>query len=383
MKRTLLLLGAGVLLAGGPAAAQDTFAEGLQYPQRLVFTALGNLLVSEGGTAEVNTGRVSLITRQGTRRSLLEGLPAAPGQNIPAFGPTGMGLDQRTLYLLIGEGNVMIGPPFVMNPDGPASPIFSSVLKIQFSADVDTIASPFQLTMVDHWTLVDGYDVEARNATGDRATIQLLTSFRSPVRNVLGGTARARPADPYGAWLDAAHDTLYIADASSETLVQVNTVTGRYRAMTRFQPDERSTLNGIQFVDNVPTALCPIGDSFLVSFLSAGPFPPGASSVRLWSPSNGGWSRVSSVVRDLTMTSDLLCLPGGTVNAPRLITVEYTITPPANLTTPAGRIQFVNGAEKRVLARDLLLPTGVAQDPVSGDLFVATLPGKIVRVRFP
>lgn len=382
MKRTLLLLGVGVLLVSGPAAAQTTFAEGLQYPQRLVFTPAGNLLVSEGGTAEVNTGRVSLINRQGIRSSLLEGLPAAPGQNIPAFGPTGMGLDKRTLYLLIGEGNVMVGPPFVINPEGPASPIFSSVLKIQFSVDVDTIASPFQLNLGDHWALIDGYDVEARNATGDHATIHLLTTFRSPVRNVLGGTARARPADPYGAWLDAANDTLYIADASSETLVQVNSITGRYQVITRFQPDERSTSNGTQFVDNVPTALCPIGDSFLVSFLSAGPFPPGASSVRVWTPSNGGWSRASSVVRDLTMTSDLLCLPGGTVNAPRVVTVEYTVKPPANLTTPSGRVQLVDGSQKQVLARDLLLPTGVALDPVSGDLFVATLPGQIVRVPF-
>jgi hypothetical protein len=100
----------------------------------------------------------------------------------------------------------------------------------------------------------------------------------------------------------------------------------------------------------------------------------------MWSAANGGWSRASYVVRDLTMTSDLLCLPGGTVNAPRVVTVEYTVTPPANFSTAAGRVQLIDGSQKQVLARDLLLPTGVAQDPISSDLFVATLPGQVVRV---
>jgi hypothetical protein len=82
-------------------------AEGLQFPQRLIFTPLGSLLVSEGGTSTPNTGRVSMLNRQGGRRSLLESLPAAPGHGITAFGPGGMGLNGRTLYLVIGEGNVM------------------------------------------------------------------------------------------------------------------------------------------------------------------------------------------------------------------------------------------------------------------------------------
>jgi len=46
-------------------------------------------------------------------------------------------------------------------------------------------------------------------------------------------------------------------------------------------------------------------------------------------------------------------------------------------------VQLINGSQKRVLAENLLLPTSVALDPVSGDLFVATLPGSIFRLPSP
>src|SRR5262245_56478660 len=96
-----------IALAMFPAArmeAQTPFVEGLQFPQRMIVSPMGNLLVSEGGTAAPNTGRVSIVNRQGNRRSLLDGLPAGSGHGIPAFGPGGMGLDGRTLYIVMGEG---------------------------------------------------------------------------------------------------------------------------------------------------------------------------------------------------------------------------------------------------------------------------------------
>ena len=171
-----------------------------------------------------------------------------------------------------------------------------------------------------------------------------------------------------------------MADASSETLVKVDVVTGRSQVLTRFQPNERISAAGTQYVDNVPTALCPVGDSFLVSFLSAGPFPAGSASVKLWNPSSGGWSKAQPMIGDLTMASDMLCLRGGNENAPKVVTVEYTTTPPANFTTGAGRVQLIDGTQKKVLAQGLLLPTGIAQHPMSGELYVLTLPGAIFRL---
>jgi hypothetical protein len=367
-----------VLLALSPAMAQSLFTEGLQFPQRLIFTPAGNLLVSEGGTAVPNTGRISIVDRQGRRRSLLEGLPAGRGHNIPAFGPTGLRLDGHTLYLLIGEGDVQVGPPFSINLNGPSSPTFHSVLQIRFSADVDSIGSAFELSSVNHWALRDGYDIELRNASGDQATFHLLTSFPSLMRNVLGGAALHRPSDPYSAWLDAANNALYVVDASAETLIRVNTVTGHSVVLTRFQSDVRVTTNGSTMVDTVPTAACPVGDSWLISFLSASPYPAGASSVRLWRPADGTWSRLPPLIGDLTMTNDLLCLAGGTATAPRLVTVEFNTT--GDLTAASGRVQLVEGSQKRLLAQNLPAPTSVAQDSTTGDLFVATVTGSIFRV---
>jgi hypothetical protein len=378
---TLFWTAALMAVIAPDASGQTLVMEGLQFPQRLIFSPGGNLLVSEGGTTQPNTARISSVSRQGTRRSLIEGLPGSPSHGIPAFGPGGMALDGRTLYVAIGEGDTNVGPPFVINLEGPSSPIFHSIVQIRFSADVDAIHSAFSLAQVHHWALLDGHDVSLTNASGDRATVRLLTAFRPLVRNVIGGAGRTRVSDPYSLWLEPGGTTLYVVDSASETVMKVNTDTGRSVVLTRFQPDERPTAAGPQFVDNVPTAICPVDGGFLVSFLTANPYPQGGSSVRMWKPDDGAWSRPSTVVNGLTMTNDMICqrTAGGMF---RVITVEYSVDP-ANRNVPSGRIQMFEGGGTRVLADKLLLPVSIAQDPSGGDLYFATLPGMIFRLQAP
>jgi hypothetical protein len=81
------------------------------------------------------------------------------------------------------------------------------------------------------------------------------------------------------------------------------------------------------------------------------------------------------------MTNDMICLRGGSATAPRLVTVEFT----QNFlsTEPSGRVQLIDGSQKRVLMQNVLLPVGAAQDPISGDIFVATLTGSIFRTPLP
>jgi len=382
MKRSTTLVWTAALIALlTPAASGQTLVmEGLQFPQRLIFSAGGNLLVSEGGTTQPNTARISIVSRQGVRRSLLEGLPGSPSHGIPAFGPGGMALDGQTLYIAMGEGDTNVGPPFVINLDGPSSPIFHSIVQIQFSADIDAIRSTFTLAEVHHWALLDGHDVLLTNASGDRATVRLLSAFRPLVRNVLGGTGRTRVSDPYSLSLDPGGKTLNVVDSASETVLKVNTDTGRSVVITRFQPEERPGPTGPLFVDNVPTAMCPVDGGFLVSFLTANPYQQGRSTVRMWKPADGAWSRPSTVIDGLTMTIDMICSRQGGVF--RVITVEYSLDP-ANRNVPSGRIQMVAGADTRVLAEKVLLPVSITQDPSSGDLYIATLPGMIFRLPAP
>ena len=75
-------------------------------------------------------GRVSVIDRKtGARRTLIGGLPSAINQS-PAgpepTGPSGLALRGRTLYVLIGQGDVVVPGPApgseVPNPNPPSRP---------------------------------------------------------------------------------------------------------------------------------------------------------------------------------------------------------------------------------------------------------------------
>ena len=144
-------------------------------------------------------------------------------------------------------------------------------------------------------------------------------------------------------WVEPGGKTLYVVDSASETVLKVNTDTGRSVVLTRFQPDECPGAAGPEFVDNVPTA---IDSGFLASFLTATTYPQGRSSVRMWKPDDGAWSRPSTVLDGLTMTNDMVCSRRDGVF--RLITVEYSLDP-ANRNLPSDRIQMFEGVGRRVL----------------------------------
>jgi DNA-binding beta-propeller fold protein YncE len=360
------------------AAQSNVFATGLQTPIRLLFTPRGSLLVSEGGPfpATANTGRVSILDRSGNRRTLLEGLPSGPAHFTNPYGPTSMALDGRTLYLVIGEGDVMAGVPpnYGINLNGPSSPIVVSVLKIRFSAQLEQIMSGFRLTLDHHWQLFDGFELELRNQTGDRATIELLTAFRTLIRDPAGISAvTVRESNPYGVVLDTANRTLYISDASRDSVVKVDTMTGRSQLLVRFPPVQRQTPEGVTLrVDNVPNGISRCGDDLLVSFLTAGPFPPGEGTVKSVHPVTGA---VANVITGLTAVSDVLCSYVG-----RIFTLEARQDP----SVPSGRLRVYDDRTPwgRTLASDLLFPTGMAQDPMSGDIFIALyFAGQIVQVQ--
>ena len=365
-------------LAVFSAMAQNVtvFASDLQKPTRLVFTPQGNLLVSEGGLPEPNTGRVSILDRGGVRRSLLEGLPTARGYTLSPFGPTGMALDGDTLYLLIGEGDVEAFPPpnVRLNPDGPSSPIFSTILKIQFSAEVDRLRGSFRLISPDDWALLDGNEVNLENSLGERAKVQLLTAFRQVVRNVLGGSFSYRQSNPYGVSLDARNRTLWLTDAGMETVIKVDTITGRYQVQFRFEPFLRSTAAGPVPVDNVPTSVCLQGDQLLVGLFTASPIPEGEASI--WSIDTR--SRAARpTISSLSGVVDILCGAEGL----------YVLEGFPNRTPTFSRLSVYQGGSQRILAdvESAAIGAAMAQDPLSGAIYYARLgfgdaPSEIVRV---
>jgi hypothetical protein len=201
MKFRNLAAAAAVCLTAGLAIAQSTFVAGLDAPIKLFRTSAGNLLVSEGGTTN-NTGRVSLIDRAGGRVPLLSGLPSVKNAEGTS-GPTGLLLRGSTLYLLIGGGDAVVRGTRpgteVPNPAGVSSPIFSSLLSVQFSANPETLVKGFQMTVADHATLADGFDVKLDNGAGVTATVTLLSDFRdiTPDANTI-----VRSSNPFGIEFD-------------------------------------------------------------------------------------------------------------------------------------------------------------------------------------
>jgi hypothetical protein len=116
---------------------------------------------------------------------------------------------------------------------------------------------------------------------------------------------------------------------------------------------------------NLPSgqSLCPKGE---ISW-----FPPGEGSIKSVHPATGA---VGNVITSLTAVSDVLCSYVG-----RIFTLEALQGP-----GPSGRLRLYDDRTPsgRTLASNLVFPTGMAQDPMSGDIFIALyFAGQIVRVQ--
>jgi len=247
------------LQLSAPLGAQGNktlLVEGLQLPFKLVLTPGGNLLVSEAG-GPPNTGRISIVNRGGSRFSLLEGLPSGPAYpELTPIGPTGMVLRDRTLYAAIAEGDAIRGGPtqgsIVLNPAGVSSPLFSSVMTFRFDDDPDHIASPFVMTAQHQSSLADGHSVTIENAQGRKVQIHVLAKFQS--MNFDPQTVY-RHSDPFGLAMGPGRGSpLYLVDAGRNTVVQIDTLSGRWHVLTRFAPLRNPTSVGPPMIDYVPSA---------------------------------------------------------------------------------------------------------------------------------
>src|SRR5205823_4610689 len=185
---SLVVAAVAWMLASGHAYAQTCtqFASGLEFPLAMTKSNLGNLIVSESGTATPNTGRISIVDSSGARRTLLAGLPAGLSDVGDPDGPGGLFLRGRTLYVAIGVGDVgvlgrdatgaVVFGSDVPNPNGASSPLFSSVLAFHFSADVENTAGTFTLSMADQQTLAGGRKVTLSSGN-DYVAIEMVANF--------------------------------------------------------------------------------------------------------------------------------------------------------------------------------------------------------------
>lgn len=357
-----------------PLAAQptsSTLISGLSFPTKLLLTPGGNLLVTESGAA-ANSGRVSIVTKAGVRTTLLDGLPS--GNAAPDYSPdgvNGLALSGNVLYIAIGEGdghvNGTVSGTILPNPNGPSSPIFASVLKLTLPASVDQMAGPFSLKPQDHYTLLDGTAVQLTSAGGTTATVELVTANRV---NIPDPRTIYRNSHPFGiALIPGSPDMLYMVDAGMNSLVQINTATGKAKTIVHF-PAIPSGQAVPPVAEAVPDSIRTYGNGLLVTLLSGYPFNSYVSMVMYVDPSTG---QTFPFIENLTSAIDIVW------NTSTFFVLETSTN--LGLANPApGAILRYDTPAGSTWATGLVQPTSMALDSSSGSLYVSSrMGGSILR----
>ena len=378
----LAILGGTGLLAGATAGATDcqVVASGLRSPIGSVLTNQGNLLVSETGTTNVPaSGRISIVSPGGGRRTLLDGLPqgtnAAGGD---ASGPNGITMRGRTIYVAIGQGDTVIPGPngtTVPNPN-VSSQLFSSVLAIHLSAAAEKGTSGFSLSEQDQLTLAGGGRVTLSNGGGDRLKIELVVNLEDYVAEGVPGNVRnSNPFD-----MLVVGDNMFVTNGGLNKLYKVDLRSGAYADLAVF--DRIPNLPGAAgppSVEAVPTGLAYADGAVLVSLLSGGPFLPGVSRVKAVDPVTGAQA---DFLTGLRTSIDILPVREGRNTDYLALENNFAPAPPFPPTGAAIKRFEVPGATSvAVNGCKLDRPTSMSLDPKSGTMYVTELlRGTVVKV---
>jgi hypothetical protein len=373
------------VLAGGLALAEvrlqgqvaSVLAVGLHFPLKMAALDNGQILVAEAGVG-LNGGRISVVDRFGRRGTLLAGLPSGPAPpNGDQSGPGGVLFRGRTVYIAIGAGNTTVNGPApgseVANPS-PASPLFSSILALDFEPHVLGVRDGFTLPAAAHADLAAGKTVVLTNANGERAFLRMIVNFPDSTPNPRPDVpGNVRPSNPFG--LEGSSTHLDVVDASQNLIRRVDISARTESTLAAFAPLANPTPIGPPVIDTVPTSAHGYGDDLVVSFLSGFPFPAGAAGARLVGPHTGKNELLFSGFR---MVTDVLPLASSSTT---FFVLEFESSP-----NGTGRLSRVDkpGTPGAVLATGLVTPTNVIIDPSSGDLLVTEYgPGRIVVVSRP
>jgi sugar lactone lactonase YvrE len=382
----LAALGAAGLMAGVAASAADcaVLTSGLRAPIGSVITNQGNLVVSETGTVNVpNSGRVSIVAPDGTRRTLLDGLPqgtnAAGGD---ASGPNAISMRGRTLYVAIGQGDTVIPGPVAgtaqPNPN-VSSPIFSSVLAIHVSAAAEKTTQGFALSTQDQLTLAGGGRVTLSNSGGDKLKVELVANFpdylSEPLPAYAGNVRNSNPFD-----MIAVDDTMFVTNGGLNRVHKVDLATGTFADLTLF--DRIPNLPGAAgppSVEAVPTGIAYDDGRVLVSLFSGGPFLPGLSRVKTVHPITGDQA---DFLTGLRTAIDVLPVREGDDTDYLVLENNFAPAPPF---PPTGasirRFEAPGGTSVVVSGCTMYRPTSMSLDRKSGTAYVTELlRGTVVTV---
>jgi hypothetical protein len=358
-------------------------AAGLDRPAKIVQSPLGNYLVAEVGTAFPNSSRVSILDAGGNRRTLVDGLPSANSAANVLSGVSGLYLRGRTLFTAIGEGNPTLPGPVprteVVNPN-PASPLFSCVLAIHFSARAEQATSGIHLTLADHQALKDGQKLVRSDAEGQKITIEVIVDFPDYVSEPVPALAtNVRHSQPYGVVAD--DDFLYVVDGGYNSVHKAEIATGNYVTLVGFPsiPNPRFGVIGGPTMEVVPTSIHWNGDQLVVTLLSGFPFPAGTSEVAGIDPETGARTRI---IAGLSSAVDVLPLRQDEATV-GFLTLEYSL---AHLAGAPGQLRLFDaaGTTSAMIAGGLVTPSCMTYDGKAGQAIIGLIsPGQLVSVSLP
>ncbi len=355
------------------------FLSGLELPSKVAFTRQHNLVVAESGTEANNTGRISLVDRATkARRTFIDGLPSglSRAEEPPTpSGPSGLAVQDRTIYVTIGSGDAVLpGPaPGTEQPNPSiASPILASLLSLQSSVPLDVAAGGFALTPADHTTLKAGEALTLHNDAGEELVVRLVADFPDYTAEPRPDfAANVRAGNPFGVAVRG--QALYVVDASQNLVRRVDANSGETTTLATIGKVQNPTPVGPPVIDAVPDSIHLRGDDLVVTTLTGFPFPAGRASV-LKIGANGA---TETLVSGLTSAIDVAPLGNGAADP--LLVLEFSTN---MLQRAPGRLRLVTpSGSSTTIAEGLPTPTSMAVDATTGEVLITHIfPGFITRI---
>jgi hypothetical protein len=318
--------------------------------------------VSESGTGLPNTGRISIVDREGNRRTLLDGVPSGINDVGEPSGPAGLFMRGRTLYVVIGVGDSLLPGP-VPNPN-LSSPIFSSILEIHFSANVERNNPQFTLTSADQQALAAGQTVTLSNGAGEKVMLKLIANLPDFTADPTSPSG-LRNTNPFD--LVVVDDQVYVTDGGQNAIWQVASSTGDFSTLVSFPQVLNPLPIGPPFLDAVPTGIAYTDGELLSTLFKGFPFVPDTAVVEQVDPLTGYHT---SFITGRTAAIDVVAIKEGD-------DTDYLVLQFASglfLSGPGLLLRFESpDSPPTVLADCLITPTSMALDAKTGALYVTEL----------
>ena len=381
---------AALALAAGAITPATAFAQaqctpilgGLRLPVASLMTHQGHLLIAESGDGTAGSGRISILDKDGTLRTLLRGLPSGPADVGTPSGPSGIFMRGRSLYLAMGTGDTgILGPrpgTTLVNPSGPSSPIFSSVLAISFSPGAEMQTTGFTMTRANQQALANGQFVMLTDSRGYVMVIRMLTNFpeyvASPLPDVPGNISLSNPFGivGFGRWL-------FVTDGGRNLAWKVDALNGAQTEFVTYPnvPNPMFPAVGGPSIQAVPTGITEWRGKLLLARFTGAPFATGVSSIERIDPVTGEDTRLIS-----NLTTAIGTIPLRQGHQPLLV-LEMAASGPF-FSGPGTILKFDDPAgAPTTVASCLVGPTSMTYDRSTHTLYVTEEEGNLVSVPYP